>query len=88
MLDTHIKPDLLARVESALDAIRPYLVKDGGNVEVAGILPDMTLELRLIGNCSDCHMSHMTMRAGIEKSVLKAVPEIQRVIALNQLPHA
>jgi len=73
---------LLSKIETALDGIRPYLMQDGGNVEIVGVTDDFTLELRMVGNCSDCHMSHQTMKAGVEKTVLKAVPEIRKVVAL------
>ncbi len=76
--------NLHKRVEDALDTIRPYLEADGGNVEVVEITDDQTLKLELIGACKSCHMSHMTMRAGIEETIKRAVPEIKQVIAINQ----
>jgi Fe-S cluster biogenesis protein NfuA len=71
---------LLARVEAALDALRPYLVTDGGNVRVANITADNVLQLEWEGACGACPMSPMT-RAGLEDTVKKAVPEITAVEA-------
>ena len=77
---------LLPRVEQALDTIRPYLAADGGNVRVLGITDDMVLHLELLGACGTCPMSAMTLKAGVEESVRKAVPEIQSVVAINLTP--
>jgi len=71
--------DLLQRIELSLDSIRPYLEADGGNIKVVGVTENMTLQLKLLGNCEDCPMSFMTMKAGVEQAVKNAVPEILRV---------
>ena len=75
--------DLLQKVESALDSIRPYLEADGGNVSVEEITPDNIVKLKLLGACGSCPMSIMTLKAGIEQAIKKAVPEIEGVEALN-----
>lgn len=74
---------LLKRVEASLDTMRPYLKADGGNVEVVEITDDMDVLVKLIGNCSTCPQSFMTMRAGVEMAVKQAVPEIKSVRAIN-----
>jgi Fe-S cluster biogenesis protein NfuA len=75
--------DLLQRVELALDSIRPYLEADGGNVSVEEITADSVVKLRLLGACGSCPMSIMTLKAGIEEAIKKAVPEIVSVEAVN-----
>ena len=70
---------LHARIQTALDSIRPYLVADGGNVEVVEITPDNVLKLALTGNCQSCNMSAMTFRAGVEEAIRRDVPEITAV---------
>lgn len=70
------------KVEDALDSIRPYLETDGGNVEVVEITEDKTLKIELTGACKTCNMSHMTMRAGIEETIRRAVPEIKHIVAV------
>jgi Fe-S cluster biogenesis protein NfuA len=75
--------DLLQKVESALDTIRPYLEADGGNVSVEEITSDNIVKLKLLGACGSCPMSIMTLKAGIEQAIKKAVPEIQSVEAVN-----
>ncbi len=77
--------DLLERVELAIDTVRPYLEADGGNVKIVEITPDNIVKLELTGTCSSCAMSTMTMKAGIEEAVKRAVPEIMAVEAINGL---
>jgi Fe-S cluster biogenesis protein NfuA len=74
---------LLERVEAALDTIRPYLLTDGGNVSVEEITPENVVKLKLLGACGSCPMSIMTLKAGIEEAIKKAVPEITGVDAIN-----
>lgn len=76
-------PELVERVEKALDKIRPYLETDGGNVAIDDITDDMVVKLKLLGSCGSCPMSIMTMKAGIEEALKRAVPEITAVEALN-----
>jgi Fe-S cluster biogenesis protein NfuA len=75
--------DLLQRVENALDTIRPYLEADGGNVSIEEITSDNIVRLRLLGSCGSCPMSIMTLKAGIEQAIKRAVPEIEAVEAIN-----
>ncbi len=75
--------EISERVEQALDSVRPYLIKDGGNVKLLEITDDMMVKVELLGACSSCSMSEMTMRAGIEEAVKKEIPEIMGVIAVN-----
>lgn len=74
---------LLDQVEAALDTIRPYLLTDGGNVSIEGITPDNVVKLKLLGSCGSCPMSIMTLKAGLEEAIKKAVPEITGVEAVN-----
>lgn len=75
---------LYRRVEEALDTIRPYLEADGGNVEVVEITDQKVLKLELKGACKTCNMSAMTMKAGIEETIKRAVPEITEIVSVNQ----
>lgn len=71
------------RIEEALDSIRPYLEADGGNVRVIELTDEMVLKLELLGNCGSCPMSTMTLKAGVEEAIKKAIPEIKEVVAIN-----
>jgi Fe-S cluster biogenesis protein NfuA len=77
--------ELLERVEKALESIRPYLIADGGDVKLVEVTKDMEVKLELLGNCGTCPMSAMTLRAGVEESIRKFVPEIKAVTAINSL---
>ncbi|EPR69197.1 NifU family protein [Cyclobacterium qasimii] len=71
------------QIEKALDTIRPYLEADGGNVRIVALTEDMVLQLELLGTCSSCPMSTMTLKAGVEEAIKKAIPEILSVEAVN-----
>jgi Fe-S cluster biogenesis protein NfuA len=75
--------NLTEQVEQALETIRPFLVADGGDVAIEEITSDNVVKLKLLGNCGSCKMSFMTMKAGIEQAIMKAVPEITSVVAVN-----
>jgi Fe-S cluster biogenesis protein NfuA len=83
---------LLDEVEAALDSIRPYLEADGGNVSIEEITQDNVVRLKLLGSCGSCPMSIMTLKAGIEQAIMKAVPQITGIEAVNLTdiddPHA
>jgi Fe-S cluster biogenesis protein NfuA len=71
------------KIEEALDSVRPFLKMDGGDVELIDINEDNVVTLKLLGACSGCSMSHMTMKAGIEEAIKKILPEIKSVIAID-----
>ncbi len=75
--------DLFIQVEEALKQIRPYLEADGGNVSLVEVTPDKIVRLELHGACKSCSMSMMTMKAGIEETIRRSVPEILSVEAIN-----
>ena len=77
------KEELVSRIDDALDNIRPYLETDGGNVKVLELTDDMTVRLELLGACGSCPMSAMTLKAGVEEAIKKAVPEVAKVEAIN-----
>jgi len=74
--------DKLEKIEVALQSIRPYLQKDGGDVEFVELTEDMVVKVRLLGACINCDMSAMTLKAGIEESIKSVVPEIKSVEAI------
>jgi len=76
---------LIQRVEDALNKIRPYLEADGGDVRIVSI-KDGIVQIELLGACGSCPMSTMTMKAGVEEAIIKAVPEISAVEAINITP--
>ncbi len=75
-------PSLISRIEETLDQLRPYLEADNGNVSFVELTEDRVVRVRLEGACSSCSMSQMTLRAGIEQSLLKAIPDLKGVEAV------
>lgn len=75
--------DLLQRVESALNTVRPYLEADGGNVKILEVTSDMVVRVEMLGACGSCSMSTLTLKAGIEDAIKRLVPEIMSVEAVN-----
>lgn len=82
-VDTPEYSVLVDRIEKALDSIRPYLQADGGNVKLLSIDEGQIVKLELLGSCGSCPMSSMTLKAGVEEAIKRAVPEITRVEAVN-----
>jgi Fe-S cluster biogenesis protein NfuA len=76
------KAQLLNRVEESLNHIRPYLEADGGGISLVDVTDDMTALVELHGACTQCSMSNMTMKAGVEGAIRSAVPEIKAVQAI------
>jgi Fe-S cluster biogenesis protein NfuA len=65
-------------VETVLDEMRPYLMADGGNVELVEI-DGPIVRLRLQGACGSCPSSTMTLKMGIERRLREIIPEIDEV---------
>jgi Fe-S cluster biogenesis protein NfuA len=69
----------LENVERTLDELRPYLMADGGNVEVVEI-DGPIVKVRLQGACGSCPSSTMTLKMGIERKLREAIPEVAEVV--------
>jgi len=65
-------------VEKVLDEMRPYLMSDGGNVELVEI-DGPIVKVRLQGACGSCPSSTMTLKMGIERRLREMIPEIAEV---------
>jgi len=69
------------KIEIALNSIRPFLQRDGGDVEFVEV-NDNVVKVRLVGACESCSMSASTLKSGIEEAVKNAIPEILSVEAV------
>ena len=68
------------RILAAIETIRPYLQKDGGDIEFVRFEEaTRTCEIRMIGSCEHCALAPLTLRAGVEQALIYKVPEIRRV---------
>ena len=68
--------EMKEEVESVLETLRPQLMQDGGNVELVDI-EDGIVKVRLVGACSSCSSSVMTLKMGIERALKKAIPMVR-----------
>ena len=68
--------EMKEEVESVLETLRPQLMQDGGNVELVEI-EDGIVKVRLVGSCSSCSSSIMTLKMGIERALKKAIPMVR-----------
>ncbi len=71
------------RVEAVLEKVRPMLQSDGGDVELVDVTDNGVVQVRLKGACKGCPMSQMTLKNGIERIVLKEIPEVKVVEAVD-----
>ena len=71
-----------SQVKQALEAIRPYLQADGGDVELVGVEPTGVVKVHLVGACGGCPMSQMTLSGGIERILKQQIPAVKRVVAV------
>ena len=76
---------ILNKIETALNEIRPYLEADGGDIKLIEVTDDMVVKVKLIGACSSCNISMMTLKNGVEMAVKRAVPEVKEVIEISSL---
>ncbi len=71
------------KIENALDQIRPFLNEDGGDIHLVEITDDLVVKVQFVGACTDCSMQNSTFKAGVEQSILKAVPEVKTVLVVR-----
>ena len=71
--------DLKVSVEKALDEIRPFLISDGGNITLMDIIDGKHVKVRFVGACNSCSINQSTMKAGVESTIKRVVPQIETV---------
>jgi Fe-S cluster biogenesis protein NfuA len=77
-----LREEIMLKISSAIDEVRPYLNADGGDVELVDLTPDNTVKVRLTGACDGCPFSMMTLKAGIEQAIRKKFPEMKELVAV------
>ncbi|MCE2613291.1 NifU family protein [Flavobacteriaceae bacterium D16] len=75
--------ELKIKVENALDEIRPFLQSDGGDISLIGIENGKEVKVRLEGNCVGCSVNQMTLKSGVEMTIKKHAPQIEKVINID-----
>ncbi len=74
---------LTQRVEAVLAAVRPAIQADGGDVELAEITEAGEVRIRLLGACIECPSANLTLKVGIEQTMMERVPEVTSVSAID-----
>ena len=77
------QPPLIDRVQAALAEVRPGLKSHNGDVEFVAIKAPDTVEVKLIGTCSSCPTSNLTLTQSVEQAIKNHCPEITKVVAVN-----
>jgi len=81
----HTHEELIAIVKVSIEQLRPFLKDDGGDMELIDITEEGIVRVKLLGACSSCSMSVMTLKAGLEEDLLKLTPQIKGVISVDDL---
>jgi Fe-S cluster biogenesis protein NfuA len=74
--------ETLDNVEKALNEIRPFLISDGGNINLLSI-EDTTVKVQLVGACNNCSVNQMTLKNGVEATIKKYAPQILEVVNIS-----
>lgn len=69
------------KIQIALSEIRPFLESDGGNIELVSVVNNV-VKVKLLGNCVSCSVNQMTLKNGVEMTIKKYAPEIEKVISV------
>ncbi len=70
------------KINQALDEIRPFLQKDGGDISLVKINNDEVI-VKFEGNCLHCKINDLTLQVGVKNIILKYLPEIKTVKHIN-----
>jgi len=76
---------ILSKIENALEEIRPFLEADGGDINFIELTDEWVVKVKLIGACSSCNISMMTLKNGVEMAVKRAVPKVKEVLEISSL---
>ncbi len=74
--------ELLDKIEQALAEIRPYLLTDGGDISLVSVEEDV-VEVKFHGACTGCSVNQMTLKNGVEATIKKYAPQVQKVVEVK-----
>ena len=78
-----MKKTIENNIENALDEIRPFLASDGGDISLVGIEKNKLVKVQLHGACVSCTVNQMTLKTGVEMTIKKHAPQIEKVISVE-----
>jgi len=76
---------ILDKIEVALQEIRPFLQDDGGDINFIELTDQWVVKVKLVGACSSCNISMMTLKNGVQVAIKRAVPQVKGVIEISSL---
>ena len=75
--------ELKSNIEKALDEIRPFLQNDGGDISLISIEDEKIVKVQLEGACVGCSVNQMTLKTGVEMTIKKYAPQIEKVVNVD-----
>ena len=76
--------EVIVKIQAILEQVRPYLQADGGDIEFVAYEDQIgVVEVRFLGQCAQCPMQLMTLRAGVERLLLTGIPSLKRIEAVR-----
>ena len=78
------KEILTGKVKNVISQIRPYLQQDGGDIEFIELTEGNVVNVRLVGACGSCPHATQTLKYGVERAMIKAIPEITAVESIDE----
>ena len=76
--------EIKEKVLEALEEIRPFLASDGGDISLVSIEENKVVNVQLHGACVSCTVNQMTLKHGVEMTIKKYVPQIEKVISIEE----
>jgi len=76
------REETIGKIHEALEEIRPFLKSDGGDISFVDLKDDI-VKVRFMGACTGCSVNQMTLKTGVELTIKKFLPEIQKVIEVK-----
>lgn len=77
--------NIINKIEEALTQVRPFLESDGGDIRLVEVTDDYVVKVKLLGACSDCQVSVMTLKAGVEQAIKKMLPQVKEVVDVDKI---
>ncbi len=74
--------ELTQKIADVIEKVRPYLQADGGDISLVEVTDDMIVRVKLHGACGSCPYSLQTLKAGVEQTLVKEVPQVKEVVSV------
>lgn len=79
------RDDIMNRIQTALNEVRPFLKSDGGDITLVDLEDDGTVKVQLHGACIGCSVNQMTLKSGVEMTIKKHAPEVTSVVEVSMV---